>query len=57
MIATLFGIVPLHMFNLIYFEEYELALRLGPSYVAYKERVPLLFPKLGPLESPTADAQ
>jgi protein-S-isoprenylcysteine O-methyltransferase Ste14 len=57
MIATLFGIVPMHMFNLIYFEEYELALRLGPSYLAYKERVPLLFPKLGPLESPTADAQ
>jgi len=57
LIATLFGIVPMHMFNLIYFEEYELALRLGPSYLLYKERVPLLFPKLGPLESPTADTQ
>jgi protein-S-isoprenylcysteine O-methyltransferase Ste14 len=55
-IATLLGIMPMHMFNLIYFEEYELALRLGPSYLAYKQRVPLLFPKLGPLESPTTDA-
>lgn len=55
-LATLFGVVPAHLLNLIYFEEYELALRLGPSYVAYKERVPLLFPKLGPLEQTTTDA-
>ena len=55
-LGSLLGVVPAHLFNLIYFEEYELALRLGPSYLAYKERVPLLFPRLGPLESPTVDA-
>jgi protein-S-isoprenylcysteine O-methyltransferase Ste14 len=56
-LATLLGVVPAHLFNLVYFEEYELALRLGPSYVAYKERVPLLFPRLGPLEPETTGVQ
>jgi protein-S-isoprenylcysteine O-methyltransferase Ste14 len=39
--------MPVHLFNLIYFEEYELALRLGQPYLGYRERVPLLFPRLG----------
>jgi protein-S-isoprenylcysteine O-methyltransferase Ste14 len=46
-LGSLLGVVPLHLFNLIYFEEYELALRLGQAYLEYKERVPFLFPRLG----------
>ena len=45
--GSLLGIVPLHVFNLLYFEEYELALRLGPSYLEYKQSVPFLIPRLG----------
>lgn len=45
-LGSLFGIVPVHLFNLIYFEEYELALRLGEPYLEYKRRVPFLFPSL-----------
>ena len=37
----------MHIFNLLYFEEYELALRLGPYYSEYKRTVPLLIPRLG----------
>jgi len=32
---------------LLYFEELELSLRLGPSYLEYKRRVPFLLPRLG----------
>ena len=46
-LGTLLGIVPAHLFNLLYFEEYELALRLGPSYLEYKQNVPFLIPRLG----------
>jgi len=44
-LGTLFGAIPVHIFYLKYFEEYELELRLGPSYVAYKQRVPFLLPR------------
>ena len=47
-LGSLLGIVPVHIFNLLYFEEYELALRLGPSYLEYKRTVPFLIPRLGP---------
>jgi protein-S-isoprenylcysteine O-methyltransferase Ste14 len=46
-LACLLGILPAHIFNLLYFEEYELALRLGPSYLEYKRSVPFLIPRLG----------
>lgn len=46
-LGTLLGIVPAHIFNLLYFEEYELALRLGPSHLEYKRTVPFLIPRLG----------
>ncbi|MBN1452892.1 MAG: hypothetical protein JW963_17875 [Anaerolineales bacterium] len=36
--------IPAHVFYLKYFEEYELELRLGQSYIEYKQRVPFLFP-------------
>jgi protein-S-isoprenylcysteine O-methyltransferase Ste14 len=48
-IGSLLGIVPVHIFNLRYFEEYELALRLGPSYLEYKRSVPFLIPRPGSL--------
>ena len=46
-LGSLLGVVPVHLFNLLYFEEYELALRLGQPYLEYRERVPFLFPRLG----------
>jgi len=52
-LGSLLGVVPVHLFNLLYFEEYELALRLGPSYLEYKRSVPLLIPKLGSQEVQT----
>lgn len=48
-LGSLLGVVPVHIFNLPYFEELELSLRLGPSYQEYKRSVPFLLPKLGKL--------
>lgn len=42
--GALLAVIPVHVFYLKYFEEYELELRLGPSYLAYKQRVPFLIP-------------
>jgi len=39
-------IVPAHVFNLRYFEERELALRYGNSYLQYKADTPFLFPEI-----------
>ncbi len=44
MIGVLFGIIPAHIFFLKYFEEFELELRFGESYLEYKKSVPFLFP-------------
>jgi hypothetical protein len=41
------GYIPAHLFALKYFEELELELRLGQSYLDYKEKTPFLFPALG----------
>lgn len=38
------GLIPAHTFFLKFFEERELELRLGPSYVEYRDRVPFLVP-------------
>ena len=43
-LGSLLGVVPVHIFNLRYFEEYELALRLGPSYMEYRQSVSFLIP-------------
>jgi hypothetical protein len=40
--AALLAIIPAHLFFLVYFEELELELRLGPAYLDYKRRVPFL---------------
>ncbi len=43
-LAVLLGLIPSHLFFLKYFEEKELELRFGESYVEYRKRVPFLFP-------------
>jgi protein-S-isoprenylcysteine O-methyltransferase Ste14 len=45
--GALLGVIPVHVFYLKYFEEYELELRLGQSYLEYKQRVPFLLPGWG----------
>ncbi len=45
-LVSIFLLVPAHIFYLLYFEELELALRLGPEYLRYKGRVPFLIPAL-----------
>jgi protein-S-isoprenylcysteine O-methyltransferase Ste14 len=44
-LGALLIILPLHVFNLKYFEERELALRYGQPYVDYKRGVPFLLPR------------
>lgn len=46
-LAVVFGIIPAHLLFLKFFEEKELELRFGDSYLEYKKNVPFLFPKLG----------
>jgi len=45
-LGALLVVIPVHVFYLKYFEEYELELRMGQSYLEYKRRVPFLFPRL-----------
>jgi protein-S-isoprenylcysteine O-methyltransferase Ste14 len=44
-IGALVAIIPAHLLFLVYFEELELELRLGPAYLDYKQRVPFLIPR------------
>jgi len=44
-LGSLILIVPSHVFNLKFFEEKELQIRLGKSYIDYKENTPFLIPK------------
>ncbi len=44
-LAVLFGLIPVHIFFLKYFEELELELRFGESYKEYKQKTPFLIPK------------
>lgn len=43
-VYVLLGIIPAHLFFLKFFEEYELELRLGESYKAYKQKTSFLIP-------------
>jgi protein-S-isoprenylcysteine O-methyltransferase Ste14 len=43
--GVLFIIIPIHVFNLRSFEERELELRFGQSYLEYMRRVPFLLPR------------
>jgi protein-S-isoprenylcysteine O-methyltransferase Ste14 len=44
-LGVLLIVIPVHAFNLKYFEERELELRYGQSYLEYKRRVPFLIPR------------
>lgn len=46
LLGVLFLYIPAHAFNLWFFEERELSARHGPSYDAYRQRVPFLLPSL-----------
>jgi protein-S-isoprenylcysteine O-methyltransferase Ste14 len=43
-LAVLLGLIPAHIFFLKFFEELELELRFGESYLEYKKSVPFLIP-------------
>ncbi len=43
-VVVVLGLIPAHIFFLIYFEELELELRFGESYLEYKQNVPFLIP-------------
>lgn len=45
-VGVLAIVIPVHLFNLRYFEERELDLRLGQPYRAYRRRTPFLIPRL-----------
>lgn len=45
-IAVVLGLIPAHIFFLKYFEELELELRFGESYLEYKNSVPFLLPRI-----------
>jgi hypothetical protein len=42
------GLIPAHLFFLLFFEARELDLRFGEAYRAYRARVPFLLPSLAP---------
>ena len=44
LLGALVIVIPVHAFNLRYFEEKELLARYGTSYAEYMERVPFIFP-------------
>jgi protein-S-isoprenylcysteine O-methyltransferase Ste14 len=46
-LGVLLLLVPVHVFNLRYFEERELELRFGNAYLEYRRRVPFLVPRFG----------
>ncbi|MEW5939614.1 MAG: methyltransferase [Chloroflexota bacterium] len=45
LLAASLGLIPAHIFFLKFFEELELELRFGESYLEYKKTVPFLIPK------------
>lgn len=47
LLAASLGLIPAHAFFLKYFEELELELRFGESYLEYKKTVPFLIPRVG----------
>jgi protein-S-isoprenylcysteine O-methyltransferase Ste14 len=44
-LGVLLVVIPVHVFYLKYFEEYEMELRMGQSYLDYKRGVPFLLPR------------
>jgi len=46
LLASLFGIIPAHIFYLKIYEERELELKFGEEYLKYKKEVPFLLPRI-----------
>ncbi len=46
LLAAVLGLIPVHVFFLKFFEDLELELRFGDSYLEYKKTVPFLIPKI-----------
>jgi protein-S-isoprenylcysteine O-methyltransferase Ste14 len=44
-LGAILMVIPVHIFYLKYFEEFELGLRMGRPYLEYKQRVPFLLPR------------
>jgi protein-S-isoprenylcysteine O-methyltransferase Ste14 len=44
-VFALMAVIPAHLLYLIFFEELEVGLRLGPAYFVYKQNVPFLIPR------------
>jgi protein-S-isoprenylcysteine O-methyltransferase Ste14 len=44
-VFALIAVIPAHLLYLIYFEELEVGLRLGPAYLEYKQNVPFMIPR------------
>jgi protein-S-isoprenylcysteine O-methyltransferase Ste14 len=44
-LGGLFFVIPIHIFYLKFFEEFELELRLDQPYLEYKQTVPFLVPR------------
>ena len=53
-LVVLLGWIPAHIFFLKYFEELELELRFGESYLEYKKSVPFLIPNFAVPKKETA---
>jgi protein-S-isoprenylcysteine O-methyltransferase Ste14 len=45
-LAVALGVIPAHILFLKFFEEKELELRFGESYLDYRKNVPFLVPRL-----------
>jgi len=45
-LCVLLGLIPAHIFFLMFFEELELKIRFGASYLEYKRNTPFLIPRL-----------
>lgn len=43
---NLLTVIPSHIFYIKYFEEFEVELRLGETYIEYKQKTPFLIPKI-----------
>jgi len=46
LLGSLLFVIPAHIFHLKYFEEVELEIRYGESYLLYKKQLPFLIPKI-----------
>jgi protein-S-isoprenylcysteine O-methyltransferase Ste14 len=46
-LVVVLGLIPSHILFIKYFEEKELELRFGESYLEYKKQVPFLIPRIG----------